>query len=611
MFKFSRILVVFSVLFLTCHQPFTFKSLLDHHNDPPLYIYPAEVNLYIGSSITFYVSGGQSPYTYSILQGSGTISQDGIYDAPAVAGEEIILVEDDHYTTIMATVTVTDQQLETDYYIQSITQNSIEAKTGTVINESFVIANQGSSAGTLNIFWNTYVSADNNLDAGDSLVSSGQIPPLDSGAQSSSIPIAGTWPDSSGFFYLIVELNSIDDNDSSNDIGVIGTFAISASDSDIDYIISNISQDYPIVSAGTLCSETFSLTNLGGLNGSELISWSAYASLDQIIDGADILIVSNPLSLSGLNSGESLSDINITGAWPMTSGTYYLLLEISANDETVTNNNLGSRGPFQVLPPPDYTIENVQYKTTGETETQFSLLNEYSFEINEISGNAGGHPINWKVYRSLDAVLDGTDPLIASDVIPSLRANESSGTIPFNNLQWPSFGAYYSIILQIDSGDDSNSLNNQYVTPSTIAVPEIFSENPLDDNSDVGPTTVSLTNVSEIIMDGASLDVGQLVHINGTMDVSGAYDTYQIMTGNISTLEVFITWSTGDDALNFYLWDMNNNEESSLDDRPDSEPLVPTPPAKIPVNSDSVYYIGVEFLGNHSGSDYQVILHGK
>lgn len=612
MFPFSKAkyIVLFSVLLFSCTQPFTFKNLLDNNNDPPLYIYPSEVNLYIGSTINFYVSGGRAPYTFSVDQGSGSISEDGVYNAPGTAGMETIEVEDSHGSRITARVTVTDQQLTTDYYIQSITRNNSEAESGTLINESFIIANQGSSSGSLNIFWDAYVSLDSILDAGDNLVSSGQISPLASGAESSSIPVAGTWPDATGLFYLIIELRSADDNDSSNNRGTIGLFTITASDSDIDYIVSYISQDYPIVPAGTLCGETFDIINLGGLDGSVAINWSAYASTDQIIDGSDFLIASETTPFYGVASGDTQSEINITGSWPVSGGTYYLLIEISATDETVTGNNFGSRGTFQIQPPPDYTVSNVIYQPQGETEASFSSAGEYSFEISEISGNGGTQPINWTLYRSLDAVLDAEDPQLASDIISSLTANGTSGVISFSDQLWPSFGSYYSLIISIDSADDSDSLNNLYITPSTITVPEIFTEEAAD-NSSTGPTSALLPNVMEIEMDGGKLETGQLLHIKGQMDASGAFDTYQVNTGDISTLEIYITWSTGDNAIDFYLWDTNSNEEISNDYRIDSEPLVPTPPAKLAVIANETYYIGVEFLGDHPGSDYKIILHGK
>ncbi|MDH5682405.1 MAG: hypothetical protein OEZ36_12520, partial [Spirochaetota bacterium] len=58
-------------------------------------ISPATVTLAINSSQTFTTTGGYTPYTYSLLLGSGTIdAASGLYTAPATTGTVIIRVTD-------------------------------------------------------------------------------------------------------------------------------------------------------------------------------------------------------------------------------------------------------------------------------------------------------------------------------------------------------------------------------------------------------------------------------------------------------------------------------------------------------------------------------------
>ncbi len=620
----ARILGFWFLIFLTasCKQPFSFKEVLDEpvldevtlddseEEQIPLYILPDSVTLYIGSTFTFYVAGGTAPYTFSVSGGSGTITDEGVYTAPSSAGTETVSVADSQGETVTASITVTDEQLDADYYVVSITNSPSVSDVGSLIGQSFVFANQGSDAGALQVYWSAYISDDTELDGGDTLAASGLVDPLDPAESSLSIPISGNWPVSGGVYYLIVRLSSADDRDPSNNYGTSAAFTINASSSDIDYVVSSITTKYPTVSMGSLCGETFKISNIGGMAGASVITWSAYASTDLTIDGGDTLIDSDSTSFAGLASGETSSNIAINGHWPSTAGSYYLLVQIASADETITTNNIGSQGIFEVLAPPDYTITNVVFQAQGTTGQPLSDDGIYTFEVSEISGNDGSQPIGYEVFYSLDSVLDGSDVSLLDDSINALTASSSSVPISFADVSWPDMGAYYFIIIQIESGDDSDSLNNLYVTPTSITVPEVYTED-ASDNSSVGPTTVALTNVTDIIVYGGAIETAQLVHIDGLMDDNPAFDTYRIQVGSISTLEMYITWSTGDDAINFYLWDEANGQEYSDDNREDSEPLVPTPPAKMPVTPNSTYYIGVEFLGTDAGTSYQIILHGK
>jgi hypothetical protein len=72
----------------------------------PLSINPNSVSLYTSMSYTFDATGGTSPYTYSIVSGTGTLSG-ATYTAPASPGSAVVQVKDSTSSTSSATITVT------------------------------------------------------------------------------------------------------------------------------------------------------------------------------------------------------------------------------------------------------------------------------------------------------------------------------------------------------------------------------------------------------------------------------------------------------------------------------------------------------------------------
>ncbi len=604
------ILILFS---FSCRQPFTLKGSLDELAvaTAELSINPSLATLYIDSSMQFYVTGGVEPYSYTVSEGTGSISEEGLYTAPGSAGSETVTVSDASGESVTSSLTITDEQLDADYFVSAITNTPATAEAATAIGQSFVFDNQGSDNGALSVFWRAYVSDDDELDGGDTLVASGLHDSLDAGASSVSIDIGGNWPSSAGVYNLIVQLTSSDDTDPSNNYSVSDTFTIYSGVSTIDYVVSDLGSNGSFsVNSGSICGETFTLKNLGGADGGTVINWSAYASTDQSV-GGDTLIDSG--THAALTAGAASDTISINGFWPETVDSYYLLIELISGGETVTDNNIGSKGIFEVQNPVDYEVTSLTYQSTGEPGLVLSDAGPFSFEIEETGGFDGGQPISYEVFLSLDPVLnESEDTSILEDIISPLDAGTSSGPISFDSAFWPDAGGYYYIIVSIHSNDDSDLMNNLYVTPDRITVAEVYTEDATE-NSDAGPTGVELTNVSIVTLDGGTLDPGQLLRIEGQMDNNPSQrDTYKIIMGSTTTsIEISITWSTGDDAINFYLWDESNNSQLSASTDSNSEPQASSTPATYTVNPDGTYYIGVEFLAVHLGSPYTITVQGK
>ncbi len=73
-----------------------------------LAIAPTSQTTLINSSISFSASGGVSPYTYSVLSGTGSVNgSSGIYTAPGAIGSDVVRVTDSYGNTSDSNITIT------------------------------------------------------------------------------------------------------------------------------------------------------------------------------------------------------------------------------------------------------------------------------------------------------------------------------------------------------------------------------------------------------------------------------------------------------------------------------------------------------------------------
>jgi hypothetical protein len=108
----------------------------DSTNNTPLQIAPGAVNVLTGGSVVFVAVGGQTPYTFSILSGIGSVQAiTGIYIAPGTTGSATIRVTDAAGTTSDATVTVQNGSGNgaPQVFIASPAANAVVGNTTTLI----------------------------------------------------------------------------------------------------------------------------------------------------------------------------------------------------------------------------------------------------------------------------------------------------------------------------------------------------------------------------------------------------------------------------------------------------------------------------------------------
>jgi hypothetical protein len=95
-----------AALLIQC-QPFALRTLLDGATGKGLTITPSTLVIPIGQTVTFTASGGVSPYTFSVPQGSGIIDPGtGVYVAPGAPESDVVRVTDKTGKSAQAQITV-------------------------------------------------------------------------------------------------------------------------------------------------------------------------------------------------------------------------------------------------------------------------------------------------------------------------------------------------------------------------------------------------------------------------------------------------------------------------------------------------------------------------
>ena len=215
------LLFLAAVILFGC-EPYQLKAVLDGPQGTGLSISPSATAVAVSSTFTFTASGGVGPYTYVLLSGGGSVDPvTGVYTAPAIAGSAVIRVTDTTDRSVDAVVTVdlpSDCKVSFDPNIPwSGVVGNVMSITGTT---KITIQNVSTNPGHANITWSVYLSADNFLDPGDTLIQQGIIGPLAAGA-SAAAGFTGTWPAASGVYYLITAIQASDDSNVANNV-VIG-----------------------------------------------------------------------------------------------------------------------------------------------------------------------------------------------------------------------------------------------------------------------------------------------------------------------------------------------------------------------------------------------------
>ncbi len=318
--------------------------------------------------------------------------------------------------------------------------------------------------------------------------------------------------------------------------------------SSVDYPLPSASASWPGAGqpAGGACSGMFRIENSGGADGSQAVEFTVYASTDTTPGGGDAVIDAN--SAGFLGAGDWV-DIGYNGFWPPEPLSYYLIIVLSAEDDSAPGNNtLVSPSSYPVsVEAVDYTMLEDVWPPPGPVLSPCGG----SFLLENIGALDGGPPLSWVVYASLDAGLDGGDSIVASGGGITRTAGQSA-PVNFSGT-WPAQPGDYRLIVVASADDDANNGNNLLISPGPI---QVFNEYPeMEPNGSWDPTVADFGQLAIVLADdtGFVLTPGATFKISGNMETDGA-DLFRFNTGNASSMVITATW-TGTDTIDAYLHD--------------------------------------------------------
>ena len=595
-------------LYQSCDQ-YSLEELVDGPDGKALSISPVSTTLQVLDSIKIETSGGIPPYSYEVS--GGGVFTGSTYTAPAVPGTAVITVEDAVKSSIKGVYTIIDSAIPVipggniDYYISTPPAGGVGIPTGSPVSAVFRVSNQGTDDGTVGVIWQAYISSDTYYNTGDTLIDSGMFGGLLTTDPPEEIQIDnGTW-NAEGTWYLVIRLQCPEEVNTSNNISSSSPYFISDL-SGIDYVVSNVSRKFPVVSGGSSVSETFTITNIGGVNGVMDITWTAYASLDTVPNAVEE--IGSGTITGGLNAGSNMADITAVGTWPAASGNYFLIIKSFSDDEVNQGDYAYNSLTTQVASPPDYTIESPEFTAMtaggnlGETLSYAAGGSSPRFSIRNLTNNPGIQTINWKVYKSADTAIGAGDTVIAGGSLAPLAGNTVSAPLLFNDTLPGSRGSQYYII-QVSSPDDSDFTNNTLVSPLTY----YWSVNG-NSESDTNENDNSLSTADDFFI---KLNPGDIVNIQGLVDTSTFNDLFLIRTGpSTERLNITLSWLTGANDLDFYIYqNLPTVIISSTVNSFNSEPTAP--PLEMPVAANSSYLIQVRSTpSSNLGAPYTLTVEG-
>jgi hypothetical protein len=241
---------------------------------------------------------------------------------------------------------------------------AVPAPVGTVagqaVSGTFTLVNSGGLAGSSPVNWSVYASLGNNTYGfGDTLLATGSTGPLSQGGGTSSPGWAGTWPEPSGSYWIVVRAWTADDPSIADAATSIST-AVNAPPPP-DYTAS-FSTAMPWSGlAGTAMSLTgtcqITIQNLSANPGNKSIAWSVYISSDTVLDGSDALVQQGSRAALG---GTGIAVVGFAGPWPGAPGNvYWLIASVQAADDASPTNNI-------VTAPHACAVGDLRYVEGGE-----------------------------------------------------------------------------------------------------------------------------------------------------------------------------------------------------------------------------------------------------
>lgn len=362
------------------------------------------------------------------------------------------------------------------HYTVSGVTNTGGIASGGPLTGQFTVTNAGANPGTYTANWKAYVSLDGSqrIDAGALLIASGSISPLNGGASTLPAPtFSGTWPPAYGAYYLKVQVSAPDDVNPDPVLpvpapwGNTGVSAAAVNTTYVDNGVQAVTAAPTGIAGSPIAASSFTLLNSGLATGSQTITWQAYASASPTF-GAGATLVS-----SGTHAGipvGSPTGIGITGNWPAgTSGTRYLIVQISSPDDTNPANDTNVSAAVTVTAP------DVKYRVPpgGVTNTPPSIAGgpiNGAFTLNNFGTAGGTQTVSWTAYVSTDPT--NTIDASAKVVDSGTHAPVAAGGSPVQSFAgtWPAAPGTYYLKVSITAADNTDGTPGDNIGASAAVV---------------------------------------------------------------------------------------------------------------------------------------------
>ena len=321
-----------------------------------------------------------------------------------------------------------------------------------------------------------YLSSDDTLDAGDTLLGSRTIASLAASASSPAvtsltIPANTSAPDTYRVIAVVDADNQQTELDETNNTTVSAPVAISLYRPDL------------VVTALTLpatgaTGKPLAITNTvrnAGPAPATAFTVRFYLSNDAFLEpDGDALLGSRVItSLAAGASNTAVTTLTIP-ANTSAPGTYHVIAVADAFDQQVetdeTNNTLVSPGTVAIsLYRPDLSVSTLTMPATGATGRTLAITNAV-----KNSGPAPAGPFTVRLYLSADTILDGGDVLLGSRAVGGLGAGATSLAVTIVTIPVATPApADYHVIAMVDALDqqvETDEANNVLASVSTVAI---------------------------------------------------------------------------------------------------------------------------------------------
>jgi|GEM_PF-3957701 len=404
----------------------------------------------------------------------------GVYYLGIIADPNNQITEfDENNNTASFQVQVEEEQAQIDVQPSNLSwaQDAVIVTGGTFdVNTS--VTNNGTDPAD-NFTMRIGFSATNDFSGGYEVLSEwvvGNIPGQGNDTQNKTINVPDGLTEGDYYLALIADTNNnLEETNEGNNILSTGIFI---SDGNVPGDIELQPQNFALTNTdpiiwGTSLNLEADVINTGTMDSGNF-DVAIYLSQDNVIDGSDNLL--HTLAINSLAPGAvSANNINVSLPAAGTDGNYQLIIAVDSGqivDELSEDDNTWALS-IQIAdntPTGNAELQPVNFHIDTNTPLDWGSTVAVNTDIQN-AGNLDAGEFAVSVYLSLDNVIDGSDSILHSFTITSLAAGVNS---PHNfDVTLPAAGTDgdYNLILEVDSGqviDELNEDDNVWTTPIHI-----------------------------------------------------------------------------------------------------------------------------------------------